>query len=110
MTLDSLDAILVRVAKEHGVRPMRIIDGGKCQAIQRIKREVMYEMREAGGSLPKIARVLGLRHHQPVIHGLRVYAVERAARNRDYREPDDLPEDNGARVSGMRFDHERMSP
>jgi chromosomal replication initiation ATPase DnaA len=76
MTLDSLDAILVRVAREHGVRPMRLITGGRCQPLQQVKRQVMYEMREAGGSLPKIARVLGYRHHQPVIHGLRVYAAE----------------------------------
>ena len=76
MSLDALDAILVRVAHEHGVRPMRIITGGKCQPLQQVKRQVMYEMRAAGGSLPKIARVLGYRHHQPVLHGLRVYAAE----------------------------------
>ena len=78
MTLDSLDAILVRVAKEHRVRPMRIITGGRNQPLQRVKRRVIFTMREAGGSLPKIARVMGYRHHQPVIHALRVHAREMA--------------------------------
>ena len=76
MSLDDLDAILVPVAREHGVRPMRIIAGGRCQPIQRIKRQAIHEMREAGGSLPKIARICGYRHHQPVMHALKVYARE----------------------------------
>ena len=83
MTLDSLDAIMSRVSREHGIRPMQLLlagrgrsKGERWQKIHRVKRQAIHEMRAAGGSLPSIARVLGLRGHQPVIHALRVYARE----------------------------------
>ena len=81
MTLDSLDAILVRVAREHGVRPMRLITGSRCQPLQQVKRQVMYEMREAGGSLPKIARVLGYRHQRRSVLGMRHRQFSRRSRS-----------------------------
>ena len=88
MTLDDLDAILCTVAREHGFKPMQLLCAGRgrslgahWQAIHRAKREAMARMRAAGASLPRIARVLGLRHHQPVIFGLRKHARE-CARNR----------------------------
>lgn len=82
MSLDDCDAILARVAREHGFRPMLLLrtqhgKGELYQSIHRAKRAAMFAMREAGASLPKIARVLALRHHQPVIRGLRLYAKER---------------------------------
>jgi hypothetical protein len=85
VTLDALDAILCRVARAHGFKPMTLMCAGRgrskgeyWQSVHRAKRDAMNEMRKAGGSLPKIARVLGLRHWQPVIHGLRVWALEHA--------------------------------
>ena len=83
MTLDALDAILCTVAREHGFKPMQLLCAGRgrsrgdhWQAIHRAKRKAMARMRAAGASLPRIARVLGLRHHQPVIFGLRKHARE----------------------------------
>ena len=83
MTLDDLDAILCTVARKHGFKPIQLLCAGRgrsrgdhWQAIHRAKREAMARMRAAGASLPRIARVLGLRHHQPVIFGLRKHARE----------------------------------
>ena len=82
MTSDLCGPILVRVAHEHGLRVHQLQQragngkGDHWALVSRAKREAMARMRAAGASLPRIARVLGLRHHQPVIFGLRKHARE----------------------------------
>jgi hypothetical protein len=71
-----LTAILAAHADAYGLpysafleRP-RALPGRHWSEVWRIKCLAIKAMRDAGGSLPRIARALGYQHHQPVLHAL----------------------------------------
>ncbi|MCU0693745.1 MAG: hypothetical protein MUF54_20340 [Polyangiaceae bacterium] len=69
--------ILHDVCRACGVKPKEIVGRRPRRCHAPVKHLAMLRMREAGISLPVIARVFGLRHHQPVLYGIR-RAVGRA--------------------------------
>jgi chromosomal replication initiation ATPase DnaA len=96
--LEALD-IVNAVAKQHGMRPSQLQHkasprGEVGHLVFRAKCHAMQLLRDGGLSLPRIARALGYRHHQPVLHGLRAWAREHgqdgamAGRAQEVRESD----------------------
>ena len=81
MTAKDAADIVVRVAHEHGLRPHQLREragngkGSHWELVSRAKRAAMHEMRDQGASLPAIGKALNC-GHQPVWHGLRVWARE----------------------------------
>ena len=78
--LDALD-IVIAVAKQRGLRPSQLQHkasprGEVGRLVFRAKCHAMRLLRDGGLSLPRIARAMGYRHHQPVLHGLRAWARE----------------------------------
>lgn len=80
--LDATD-IVIATARQFGLRPAQLQHkasprGELGRLVFRAKCQAMRTLRDAGASLPMIARAMCYRHHQPVLHGLRRYAEEHA--------------------------------
>jgi hypothetical protein len=78
--LDATD-IVIATARQFGLRPAQLQHkasprGELGRLVFRAKCQAMRTLRDAGASLPMIARAMCYRHHQPVLHGLRAWARE----------------------------------
>jgi hypothetical protein len=71
--------ILRAVAIRHGLTISELRSSRKNRPLSTARFEAYWGLRTAGRSLPEIARALGRRNHQCVIHGLRRFEAMLAA-------------------------------
>jgi len=77
MTALAAADIVIATARQFGLRPWQLQEragngkGRHWRLVCQAKWTAMRALRDQGASLPTIGRALGMRHHQPVVHGLR---------------------------------------
>jgi chromosomal replication initiation ATPase DnaA len=68
--------ILLEVANKHGLSPQELLEAKHSHKLSSARQELMWRWRhELGYSLPKIARLIGLKEHTSILYGLRCYAA-----------------------------------
>ena len=78
MSLDELDTILHKVCRARGVNPIALIQAPRATREQLLlKGEVIYRMRNHGGTWINISRVMFYRHHSQAMYALRAYLKDR---------------------------------
>lgn len=67
-----LRAILETVAADAGISAAKLVRRDNRAAFVEPRRRAMFLMREAGGTLEEIGRIMR-RHHSTVLHNVRMY-------------------------------------